>query len=646
MNLNKFKNKTSNSSLSAAEWNELIEILESGDTESTGAVDDVLVDGESVVGIDGIARIDLPEIPEIPEIPVTDVQVDGVSIVTNGVANITMLEGNGGDESYFFVNEERVEPVGGVVVLRTERTYVLSGKLVGQVVVRSPEGELPADDTYIVLDGVEIISTGTSGILYEPEGQAKSLVITMTRDSVNSVILPTYRPIEDGQGACIQSNNNLKIQGVGYLTLVNKGGHGIKASELSLTGRPHIWVSASHDGVHGSQLISIDDGVYFIDSAKDGFGTGTNGKIYVFGGKVIAYNILENVFDSQVEWTSENFGGMIFAKENPIVETDCNIPFKGMRTLYAIDGLDTFGPADYFGVGTVKCYTLDESKNIINTEQIAPVDGVYTPTTTAIEIQGYINGRVDMPTNLSKCNITLNECYIETDEILATIFYHAATSRLKLSTAKDTINFIMQNSETAIKDSDAVKSENNLTIELKAGSHLIATSKTDDGLDGGDVNITDGKGTVIVKNCGKCGIKATALLIGPDAESTADKNAPMSAVVTKGTDGTTFNGSIVAINNGTPTLGNTIAQTQGVGDLGCTNGKWTKGSFYVDNNSLKGACIFCENLIAYGKMEFDKSPVIFFKNILIPNNNYMIDRVPKTREEYKCFPYRKAPILA
>ena len=74
------------------------------------------------------------------------------------------------------------------------------------------------------------------------------------------------------------------------------------------------------------------------------------------------------------------------------------------------------------------------------------------------------------------------------------------------------------NDEDGLTDLDAIKSENNCSLEFKNGSHLVIYSKYGDGIDSGDMRITDSKGSLIVNNCGERGLKGSAIVIGPSCE--------------------------------------------------------------------------------------------------------------------------------
>jgi len=163
----------------------------------------------------------------------------------------------------------------------------------------------------------------------------------LSRDSVNSIVCTTVAAIADNQEACLYSMNNLVVQGVGYLTCVNKGGHGIKGSELRITG-PHIYVEASHDGIHGASKLFLDCGTFFINKANDAFGTGTTGFIDIFGGTYYAYNIAEQVFDGKVN-TNIFDRNHVIADTNVVAASQYTNPVKVYSSPSTYYGLTTAG---------------------------------------------------------------------------------------------------------------------------------------------------------------------------------------------------------------------------------------------------------------------------------------------------------------
>jgi len=98
-------------------------------------------------------------------------------------------------------------------------------------------------------------------------------------------------------------------------------------------------------------------------------------------------------------------------------------------------------------------------------------------------------------------------------------------------------------------DIDGVKSENNISVEVKNGSHLIVYSLSADGLDGGDVKVTDTKGVLICNNCGGRGIKSSCAIIGPNADTTKSVITKYYTDPTDTANYSTMDGGVVCLHN-------------------------------------------------------------------------------------------------
>ena len=396
-----------------------------------------------------------------------------------------------GDQS-FYVNGEKKEPVDGVITLASNAKYVLSGVLYGRLEIGA-DGEEPTDDTHIVLDGVTIINETTDkGIAYL--SAAQSMYVTLAKDKKNIIICEHVAEMADKQGACLFSENNMIVQGNGYLSVVNKGGHGLKASELRISGRPHIYVSAIHDGIHGNSKLSIDNGIFHIDGANDAFGTGTTGSIHIFGGDYRCYDIKQKVFDSKV-------AGMFFGSFSLDTDVEKDNISSGMES-----DLTTF-----FADGSVRCYS-DEDMTLDETI-IEPVEGAYTATTKYVKISGYIEGNVVLP--IQSTDVELDNAYISSSKGHA-IDYTATSKKVQITSVSGTVNII----EATAGAFNGINSANNVTVECKGGSHLVVMAATGMGIAGSEITLHDSKGVLIVKDCGSVGVQGTDIYIARSASGT------------------------------------------------------------------------------------------------------------------------------
>lgn len=216
------------------------------------------------------------------------------------------------DLDQFTINGEIVNPVDGVISLLADgSSYTLSGYLRGCIEIGREFYGLEKEDgngITLILDNVYIDSPYTSGIVYL--APKKKMTIKIEDSSYNYIYCGTKdisgmeKETTDFRGA-IYSFNNMLISGTGYLTIENiKGnnglGHGIKASELEIIGKPNIYVKSNHDAFHAGKKLIVGNGIFTVEQANDAFGTGSKGYILIFGGKYKLFGITsgQNCFDS------------------------------------------------------------------------------------------------------------------------------------------------------------------------------------------------------------------------------------------------------------------------------------------------------------------------------------------------------------
>ncbi len=553
---------------------------------------------------------------------ISDVKVDGKSCVNNGVADIIGISDlkDKVDDSKFYVNDVLVKPINGIIKLESNKTdsaltYKLRGRLNGSIEVGNSE-DTPTLDTTIILDGVDITTSNTYGIVYKPSVTgSKDLNIIVSRDSINQIVLVSDAEIADNQEACIMSNNNMRIAGCGYLTLVNRGGHGIKASELLLSGKNHIYIEASHDGIHGGSLLNIDEGVFFINKANDAFGSGPSGAINVFGGKFYAYNIKQNVFDSKMP-------GYYLNDLDISTDVDNALLFSGMsKYSNSVEGTAVVSYELEDGTGDVYngCVLSDNTYTISNpTESFTtdnPLDKVILTLTGNFVDKSFV-----FNTDVKKVDVILNGTSI-TNETLNCIKYQAEKSRIKIKASKDTINIITSNGTEA-----AITSSKNSQIEVKSNSHLIINTKTSKGLTCSEFFITDSSGSLIF-NTSDAGIEGSELYIGGDPDVEKD------GTPTRDKDNTYFSGSIIA-----PKLKARMSSQN------------KKGTFQIFDKYCTGS-VYVNSIDAPSTIDLEKSDHIFYKLEEDSDNpeeltHSVVHNIPKVEETFEYIPYRKIPVIS
>ena len=579
-----------------------------------------------------------------------------------------------------------------VITLAAGGTYELKGIHEGQIIIDALSVK-PDAWTTIILNGASIISDEAYGILYNcPDSNNKGyqgLYVTLTKDSQNFVVCNKATTVEgDETYASIDSWKDLTVQGVGYLAVYNNIGHGLRGETLNVAG-PHVYFDTVHDGVHGKN-VNILDGVFYVQAAKDAFGTTDKGKIIVLGGEFTFVNVAEDNFDSKNDGYYA-VAGVSGTKMHPIEE----MYDEGTVTAYPTKEdyeAKTNGVQINFAIGTTvnsgTFYNADENENVVASAEPAgyltwvwddPVEVLFdapqayliNANYNVVEVTGKITRPIVRPTDAititeptfskkgklnggydNKLDIYLNGAVIATDGHAPSIANLPDAGRVKITAVKDTINAIInkdtaENDSTGSYDHDAIKSENNVTIEVKGGSVLYVTSGIGDGVDGGETRFIDSKGAFVVTNCGQRGVKGNAIVIGPDA---IINSSVIDSYITDTTDPeyTTFDGIFVAKGNvvnhtvgqGVATVEDPEMKLTGFADVYGRNGKHSKGMFGTTDTELKGVAII-GSIGAAIRLDTGNAHNLYVNQIL----GSALNPVETVKELYVAVPYEGNPIV-
>lgn len=548
-----------------------------------------------------------------------------------------------------YVNDE--PHTESTILLTYGQTYKLTGTLRGTIMIEIPANVTPADYTTLILDGVTIVSDEDYAIEYKiPEGakKQKGLNIVVEKNSFNRIVCLKEVAAVDNQPGAIYSMNNLNIQGAGYLAIQNKGGHGIRGKETSITNL-HLWCDASHDGIHGKN-INIIGGTYYFENCNDAFGTADNqddpesGHILYYDGKIKYHTLGGQLLDSKK--IGIYFNEDLLTAQDLLNCTNMNLISKSVFNTYIGKSSDAVGNILYYS--TREDYKKLENGTPLNLSNITETI-TYGEGATAITMQAYvirypwiqINGYLDKPIyftpdvfGTNNASVKLNNSYLTHANQLHTVLYNSSRGNVHLFSVQDTLNIIENTyiDEVNVQlECDAVKSENNIEIEAKDGSTLFITSASTDGLDGGEVRITDSKGTIIISGCGQRGIKGNAIVPGPNAIITASS---ITAYYTDSTDTsnyTTFDGLLYVKNNckvcaPTNLSGSTYAEhnESGFADIFARNGKSaSKGVFGTTNNELKGYLI-TDSIGAILRMDLGNAEHLYYNRTFTSENHSTI----------------------
>lgn len=580
-----------------------------------------------------------------------------------------------------------------VITLAAGSTYELQGVHEGQIIIDANSVK-PNAWTTIIMNNATIISDDAYGILYNcPQSSNKGyqgLTVTLAKDSQNFVVCNKETTVEgDETHASIDSCKDLTVQGVGYLAVYNNIGHGLRSETLNVAGA-HVYTDVEHDGIHG-KTVNVFDGVFYFQKAKDAFGTTETGKLNIFGGSFNFINVTQDHFDSKntTKLGIYNVPGELptnmVALENIYnegtvtaypTEEDYKAKTNGVQLNPVVAEINSgkFHNADAEGnvvaSSTPAGHIIWQLDDPIKTLFKAPLAYIVSKEYTTIEVTGKIVYPIVRPLDAieidianatfskkgklsggydNNFNVYLNGAVIVTNDDCPSIANLPEVGRVKVVAVKDTVNAVINkyNGE-GTADHDAIKSENNLPIEVKNESILYVTSVLGDGVDGGETTFTDSKGAFIASGCGERGVKGNAVVIGPSAQIDA---SVITSYITNPEDPkyTTFDGIFVAKGNVTKegnvvgnadTSSDEAAKASGYADVYGRNGKCSKGVFGTTNTELKGIAII-GSLTAHNNVDTGNAQNLHVNQILKAAAN----TVETVQEAYVAVPYEGDPIV-
>lgn len=162
-------------------------------------------------------------------------------------------------------DSDAVSVDGGTVTISQPGTYLLSGELLGQVVVASAgEGEVK-----IVLSGASIISDTGSALFFTEADEAVVILADGTDNTLSSAAMFTDAESADAATAALFSRADLTIGGSGLLTVTAPSLDGITSTDGLVILQGTITVDAADDGIHGQDHLVVTGGTITVRSGGD-----------------------------------------------------------------------------------------------------------------------------------------------------------------------------------------------------------------------------------------------------------------------------------------------------------------------------------------------------------------------------------------
>lgn len=186
------------------------------------------------------------------------------------------------DGSSAVVEGEGAAAANGSVTITKAGTYVLSGKLDGQVVVNVTK----EDKVRLVLSGAEITNAGGPAVDVK---EADKVIVTLAEGTRNVITDgEAYADTsEDAPNAAFYSKADLAVNGQGTLIVNGNYNDGLASKDDLKIVEGTIEVHAADDGLLGRDLVAVKGGTLTIEAGGDGIKT-TNEEEAGKGNVVIA----------------------------------------------------------------------------------------------------------------------------------------------------------------------------------------------------------------------------------------------------------------------------------------------------------------------------------------------------------------------
>ena len=188
------------------------------------------------------------------------------------------------------------------VTITKEGTYILSGKLNGQVVVDTDK----TAKVQIVLKGATVSGKSTAAIYVK---QADKVFLTLAPNSENT-LTETGEFASDNSSTVdgvIFSKDDLSINGTGSGTIeIKSSGHGLQGKDSVRIAGGTITINSSNDGIHSENkddsklgFVYIKGGTIKITAADDGIHSGNN--VTIDGGTITVTESSEGIEGQSIE---------------------------------------------------------------------------------------------------------------------------------------------------------------------------------------------------------------------------------------------------------------------------------------------------------------------------------------------------------
>lgn len=168
----------------------------------------------------------------------------------------------------------------GTVTIDAGGTYILSGSLLGQVVVEADNATVN-----LILDNAKIHSETSAAIYVKKAG---NVIVTLAPESRNVLTDAAEYVYDDAEkkepDSALFSKSDLTINGSGTLTVNGNFNNAIKSKDFLTVSGGNLNVMSVNDGITGKDGLTVEDGTIIADVADDGLHS--DGDLIISGGSI------------------------------------------------------------------------------------------------------------------------------------------------------------------------------------------------------------------------------------------------------------------------------------------------------------------------------------------------------------------------
>ncbi len=375
-------------------------------------------------------------------------------------------------ENNFFINGKSQS---GNIILNSGNTYVLSGNL-SESTITIVDNSSNYVKTTLKLNNVKIHNNDKDIIVYNSKNIDNDLDIILEKNTKNTLYVAKKNFVIMTNEGVIDTNCNLSLLGVGYITIYNSTGYGLKGNKTKVCG-PHIHFTVKNSAIYGD-YVYYEDGISYFSRAHHGI-----------------YSINDSfVFNGNMFNLTGLYNGPYFSKANGYVTRSFPLPptrmFVGKNIVFI---------ESYFN-NTSKIIAYKSHNDYVNKINGVIVNDI-SNNYNIYELSGTFNKQITINNDVT---LYLNNVLITSSESCL-----VSNSQVTLIGVKDSINMFYNENKTY----DAISINNTLKFSSEKNSYIYIKSLHNNGVIANDIIFENNIGDIMINSCGKCGIKGNNVFV-------------------------------------------------------------------------------------------------------------------------------------